>query len=92
MKERKREIEITSSELKQLQKELKKHDKAWVYLLENRIKAKNKKGDFSLVDRQKIYNIFNNRLTNGAWRLVIFKHAKEILSELQNEVKKVKES
>lgn len=85
-------VEITINDFKQLQKSLKKLNKAWVQLLVDKIKEDNQNGQYSIVTEQKIYNVFNSRLTNGGWKIVAYKYGKELLSELQTEVIEAKQS
>lgn len=88
----KKVVEITKNDFKNLQKLLKKLDKSWVELLVEKIKEANPKGEYSIVSEQKIYNVFNSRLTNGGWKIVVYKFGKELLSDLQNRVIEAKQS
>lgn len=89
---KKEKLEITKKDLKELQKKLKSLDKGWVERLEKKIIADNPKSEFTEVNDQKIYNIFNQRLSNGAWKRVVYKSAKALLTELQEEITEVKQS
>lgn len=85
-------LEITKKDLKELQKKLKGLDKGWVERLEKKIINDHPDSEFAQVNDQKIYNIFNQRLSNGAWKRVVYKAAKALLIQMQEEITEVKQS
>ena len=89
---KKERIEITKKDLKKLQKQLKQLHKGWVELLEKKIIELYPEEEFADVNDQKIYNIFNQRLSNGAWKTVVYKCAKLLLADLEQEIATIKES
>lgn len=89
---KKEKIQITKTDLKKLQKQLKQLNKGWVDLLEKKIIEQHPDDEYSDVNDQKIYNIFNQRLSNGAWKTVVYKCAKLVLADLEEEISTIKES
>lgn len=85
-------VEITIKDLKDIQKQLKKLNSLWVEMLVERIKKNNSHGSYSIVGVTKVYNVFNSRVKNGGWKLVVYKAAKELLTDLQYEMLEAKKS
>ena len=89
---KRQKIQITKSDFKKLQKQLKQLDKGWVDLLELKIIEQHPDEEYAIINSQKIYNVFNQRLSNGAWKTVVYKCAKLLLAELENEISVIKKS
>lgn len=82
--------EITIKDLKKVQKALKKMNSLWVEMLTEKIKKNNPSGPYSIVTVTKVYNVFNSAVKNGGWKIVVYKAAKELLTEFQKEIEDVK--
>lgn len=81
---------ITDFEILKIKTELKSVDSKWVEKIVDRIKTEHKKGEFSKVNATKIYNIVLLRTTNVMWRVLFYRHAKKMLSDIAREVESAK--
>lgn len=81
---------ITLVMLKKLQKELKGYNKNWSELLIEEMIIDNSLDDeYKDVNRSKIYNVFNNVVREGAWRLIVYKYGQQLKERLEKEIKEV---
>lgn len=76
--------------LKKLQRELKGYNKNWSELLVEEINSDPFIDDeYKDVNRSKVYNVFNNVVREGAWRLIVYKYGQQLKDKLENEIKEV---
>lgn len=78
---------IELSLLKELQQGLKALNQQWVPLLVKQIQEDESiEEQYRQVNERKVYNIFNGIVTDGAWKLVVFREAKKLKESLQKAV------
>ena len=73
---------ITDKNLVDLQKKLKGFDNAWSTKLLERIQSENP--EFT---QMKIYNVFGLRTKSGLSRIIVYKHARDLLADYEGKLK-----
>lgn len=83
----KKSIEIKLPMLKDLQQELKKLNMQWLPLLVKQIQDDETiEEQFRQINERKAYNVFNGIVTNGAWKLTLYREGKKLKEILQGQV------
>lgn len=85
---------ITPEMLKDLQQELKQLNTQWVPELVKLMNAEKKndralRNSFRKINDRKIYNVFNDVVKNGAWKMLIYKYGKKLKEGWVSEVNEV---
>jgi hypothetical protein len=86
--------QITKKDLNKLKSSLQKLDKNWVQLLVVAIQnegVKTNNDEFSACNPQKIYNIFNGVIRDGAWKVKAFEKGVEIKEAIEKKISELKE-